>query len=112
MKKRTQKDYHREHRHNLRQRLLNAFGNKCIICKTDKDICIHEIHGKNHPKLDSEKRLMEILTNKKDYRPLCRRHHYIVHEEHRRFSNEELKQIVALVSMFFRNGGIKRVENE
>jgi len=72
----------------INNKIAELFGEVgCIICDSHKNLDFHEIHGKKHPKSPIRK-YEYMLKHKKDFLPLCSRHHYLIHRIAKRIKKE------------------------
>lgn len=76
----------------LRERLLNQFGERCLICGSTEDIHFHEIYGEPHDSAN----LYQTLKRPQDFVPLCFPHHKLVHFLATVQSDKELERAVIL----------------
>jgi len=86
----------------LRRRIENLIGNKCILCGENKKLCFHEIYGKNHyiicKSYSNCTTLKYILKNIKDFVPLCRQCHKCLHLYKKIKNTKKFKELEQILS--------------
>ena len=83
----------------INNKIAELFGTvKCIICESQKDIDIHEIYGKKHPRNNPLIKYKYFLKHKKDFVVLCSKHHYLIHRFAKRLRREpKTREIIRLI---------------
>lgn len=105
--------FERKKRKKIRTTVKKLIGDTCLVCGSTENICFHEIHGKNHSfdnfnkLITYDKIIAYIVKNYQDFRPICRKHHYILHTI-AEISNK--KTFFELLSLLLNSCGDKYVE--
>ena len=72
--------------------ILKVLGSKCVLCDSKKNLAIHEIHGKKHPK--GSDKYTYIANHLEDFVRLCSGCHIFLHYlRHKKINLDKLMRL-------------------